>query len=143
MIRPRTEADDDAIVEVWTAASLIATPFLSPQFMADEAERIRTMWLPKAETWVYEVEGAVGGFMSLIGNEVGAIFVHPDRQGLGIGRALMDHAVELRGSLVLDVFQDNAIGRRFYDRYGFRFDREHVHEETGRTQLRLTYEPGD
>ena len=142
IIRPHTVQDHAAIVEVWMAASRIATPFLSERFMAEERERIRSMWLPRAETWVAEHEGAVAGFISLIGHEVGGLFVHPDHQGRGIGRALMDHAVRLRGSLFLDVFEDNAIGRRFYDRYGFRLVREHVHEETGRNQLRLTYGEG-
>ena len=143
IIRPHTVEDHAGIVEAWTAASRIATPFLSDGFVAAERERIPTVWLPVAETWVADHEGAVAGFISLIGHEVGGLFVHPDHQGRGIGRALMDHAVRLRGSLFLDVFEDNAIGRRFYDRYGFRFDHEHVHEETGRNQLRLTYEPGE
>jgi putative acetyltransferase len=111
--------------------------------MAEERINIRTKWMPMAETWVAEVEGIVAGFVALIENEVGAIFVHPDYQGHGIGRELMDHAVELRGELFLDVFEDNVIGRRFYDRYGFQFEHKHLHENTGYLQLRLSYKPGD
>ena len=85
----------------------------------------------------------MAGFIALIGNEVGAIFVHPKLQGRGIGRALMDHAAGLRDSLYLDVFKENAVGCRFYDRYGFRFEREHVHEQSGHSQIRLVYTPND
>lgn len=141
MIRKYADADCEAIIEVWYAASLVATPFLSKEFLAEERENIRTIWLAKAETWVFEDKGEVVGFLSLIGNEVGAIFVHPDCQGKGIGRALMDHAASLHNELFLDVFEDNATGRGFYDRYGFKFEHKHVHEQSGHMQVRLSYRP--
>ncbi len=141
MIRKYEEADSEKIIEVWFAASQVATPFLSDEFLTEERDNIRTMWLPKAETWVFEADDTVVGFISLIGNEVGAIFVHPEFQGHGSGRALMDHAASLRDDLYLDVFKENAVGRRFYDRYGFQFESEHVHEQTGEMQIRLVYRP--
>jgi len=143
MIRGYEETDCAAIVDVWYAASLVATPFLSQEFLSEERENIRTIWLLKAETWVFEAKGAVVGFLSLIGNEVGAIFVHPDAQGGGIGTALMDHAASLRDELFLDVFEDNAIGRRFYEGYGFKFEYAHVHEPSGHPQMRLSFRPSD
>lgn len=141
MIRKYRATDREAIIEVWYSASLVATPFLSDEFLEQERENIRAIWLSKAETWVFEADSKLIGFLSLIGNEVGAIFVHPDSHGHGIGRALMDHAVSLRDILYLDVFEKNEIGRRFYERYGFQFEREHVHEQTEHAQLRLIYRP--
>ena len=141
MIRKYEETDCEAVIDAWFAASLVATPFLSEAFLARERENIRTTWLPRAETWVYEENEVVVGFLSLVGNEVGAIFVHPSRQGFGIGRALMDHAASMRDELYLDVFEENQSGRGFYERYGFQYDSEHLHEETGHTQLRLLYRP--
>ena len=108
MIRKYADADCDEVIEVWHAASRIATPFLSDEFMSAERVNIRTEWLPTAETWVTEIDGTIAGFIALIGNEVGGLFVHPDYQGRGIGRALMDHAASSRSELQLDVFEDNA-----------------------------------
>ena len=142
MIRPYAPADTGRIVSIWQAASALATPFLEPAFLAREADNIRRLYLPVAETWVCVHAGMPVGFMSLLGDEVGALFVHPAEHGGGHGRALMDQAVALRGSVYLDVFEDNAIGRRFYEGYGFGFDRAHVHEETGFLLHRLTYPPG-
>ena len=139
MIRKYTEKDCEALIEVWFTASQVATPFLSNEFLAEERDNIPKIWLSKADTWVFDAEGVVAGFISLIGNEVGAIFVHPDYQGRGIGRELMDHVASLRDYLYLDVFEENAIGRRFYDRYGFQFERKHVHEQTGQMQIRMDY----
>lgn len=141
VIRKYAPPDCERIIEIWFAATVIATQFLSDDFLAQESESIRSTWLPKAETWVFEHDGNVVGFVSLIGDEVGAIFVHPDSQGSGIGRELMDHAANLRGQLFLDVFEDNAVGRRFYDRYGFKFEHKHLHEPSGHMQHRLSYKP--
>ena len=49
----------------------------------------------------------------------------------------MDHARSIRGVLELLVFEDNKVGRAFYEKYGFRQIGEEIHEETGFMQMRL------
>lgn len=137
MIRKYVTADLAEVLEVWYDASLIAHPFLSSDFFHHEREEISEKHLPNAETWVFEEAGRVVGFIALMGNEVGGIFVSPRRQGHAIGRALMDHAVASRKHLVLDVFEANQIGRAFYDAYGFEVVERKVHEETGQPVLRM------
>ena len=100
---------------------------------------VAEVFMPQAETYVFEQDGRVVGFVALVGDEVGGIFVHPSSQGSGVGRALMDHAVALRGNLELDVFEKNEVGRRFYDAYGFYPVGSSVHEPTGERQLRLRF----
>lgn len=140
MIRPYRPSDLDGVMEVWTKASAVAHPFLSAEFQTAERHHIATVHLSNAETWVWESDGSVLGFIALLGNEVGAIFVHPRFHGTGIGRALMDHARKLRRELEVEVFTENAIGRTFYARYGFELIREKVHEQTGLGVMRLGLE---
>ena len=137
VIRTYRPADCEELLEVWAAASAVAHPFLDESFLEEERWNIRNVYLPKTETWVWEADGQVVGFIALLGNEVGAIFVDPRFHGTGIGRALMDHARTLHGELEVEVFKENAIGRAFYDRYGFVPMMEKVHEPTGQEVLRL------
>ena len=137
MIRPYKDADLNELLEAWYSASLIGHPFLDEAFFQQERKNIREVHLPNAETWVYEQDGVVVGFIALIGNEVGAIFVDSNYHGKGIGRALMDHARSIRDFLELDVFKDNKVGRTFYEKCGFHLVKEHLHKETGFMQLRL------
>ncbi len=137
VIRPFIDRDADDLLGVWYRASLIAHAFLTEEFLQRERVEIAERWLPAAETHVFDRDGRVAGFLSLIGNEVGAVFVDPHLHGQGIGRALMDHARSRRSHLELSVFEANAVGRRFYDRYGFRFVDRRVEEETGLPELRL------
>ena len=136
-IRPYRDADADAVVDVWYRASLIAHSFLGEEFLSSERDEIRERWLPIAETAVAESDGAVVGFVALLGNEVGGIFVDPTHQGRGIGRSLMDHARRSRPFLELDVFEDNERARRFYERYGFEPVGRQIHEASGHVELRL------
>ena len=137
MIRPYRDTDLGELLEAWYSASLLAHPFLDEAFFERERNNIRNVYLPSAETWVFEQDGVVVGFVALIENEVGGLFVDADYHGRGVGRALMDHAKSVRDVLELLVFEDNKIGRAFYDKYGFRQVGEEVHEETGFMQLRL------
>lgn len=137
MIRKYEEQDLNEVLDAWYSASQVAHPFLSEEFFEQERRNIRDLYLPKAETWVFELEGVVVGFIALIENEVGGIFVDSKFHGQGIGRALMDHARGIRDELELDVFEDNFVGRRFYNKYGFIQVGEYLHEETGLMQLRL------
>lgn len=137
MIREYQAEDLEDVLMAWEAASAIAHPFLSAEFLAVERNNIANVYLPSAETWVWESEDRVVGFISLLGNEVGGIFVDPKFHGVGIGRALMDHARGLREELEVEVFKANVLGRAFYARYGFVLMQEKVHEETGLDVMRL------
>lgn len=142
MIRKYTPADCGEVMEVWAAASAIAHPFLSREFLEQERRTIPAEHLPKADTWVWEEDGRVVGFLSLLGNEVGALFVDPEFQRSGIGRALLDRARALPGELEVDVFRENAIGRAFYAKQGFEPVPGGDHEQAGHEVLRLRLTAG-
>ena len=140
MIRKYDAVDLAELLDVWQDASQIAHPFLTRDFLDQERRNVIQKYLPIAETWVFEEEGCVVGFIALIGTEVGGIFVAPRRHGQGIGRALMDHARASRKHLDVEVFEANEIGRAFYHAYGFEVVKAGVHEETGEPVLRLRLE---
>ena len=54
----------------------------------------------------------------------------------------MDKANELHSSLEVEVFKANAIGRKFYSKYGFELLEEKHHESTGQPLLRLRFVAG-
>ncbi|MEZ4864707.1 MAG: GNAT family N-acetyltransferase [Caldilineaceae bacterium] len=137
MIRSYQATDLDDLLTVWAAATAVGHPFLVEAFLQQERENITNIYLPQAETWVWEVEGRVVGFIALNGNEVGGLFLDPRYHGQGIGRALMDHARSLRAELEVEVFVANPIGRRFYDRYGFVVMAETIGSASGFPVLRL------
>ncbi|MFT6582545.1 MAG: putative acetyltransferase [Alphaproteobacteria bacterium] len=138
-IRQYRDSDLNGVLSAWESASKIAHPFLTPEFMDSERHNIPNMYLPNADTWVADLDGAIIGFIALIGDEVGAIFVDPVHQGAGVGRSLMDKACDLCGDLELGVFEANSIGRGFYEHYGFKFVNEVFHEASGHNIFNLKF----
>ncbi len=142
MIRKYQSEDADAVVSIWQSANSLAHPFLKEDFVAQEAINLRTLYLPNAETWVLEDNETPVGFIALIGNEIGGLFLEPSFHGQGLGSALVDHAADLKGLLRVDVFEKNAIGRRFYERYGFVQEGKYCHEASGEMTLKLVLPSG-
>tara|TARA_R110000824_G_scaffold336_11_gene2445 strand:+ start:104855 stop:105307 length:453 start_codon:yes stop_codon:yes gene_type:complete len=138
-IRKYENADLAAVLSSWEAATRLAHPFMRDEFIAQERINVADVYIPNTDTWVMEIDGKVEGFIALMGNEVGAIFLQPEFHGLGAGKALMDKAQELHGDLELEVFKENALGRQFYSRYGFEQMQEKFHEPTGQQVLRLKF----
>ena len=137
MIRDFETKDTEAVVAVWRAATQVAHPFLAHDYIESEADNLRNIYLVHAATRVNEIDGCVVGFIAMIGNEIGGLFFDPAFHGKGLGRALVDDARQTLGALEVEVFERNAVGRRFYDSYGFRLIGSSTHAPTGETLLRL------
>ncbi len=137
MIRKYEKADLDTLLSIWRAASELAQPFLSKEFVARETEYLRTVYFPMARTWVAEDGGTPVGFITLIEDEIAGLFVHPDAHGRGIGRDLVDYVVGLKGTLRAEVFDRNTVGRRFYRRLGFMETGRYVHKASGELTIKL------
>jgi putative acetyltransferase len=65
----------DAAVDAWYQATLIAHHFLDQAFIAAKTKNMREAYSPSPTTWVYEKDGKVAGFLGILDNEVGGIFV--------------------------------------------------------------------
>ena len=65
-----------------------AQPPMTEGFLLAEMSNIRENYLPKVQTTVAE-NGQIQGFISMLGTEVAALFIHPFEQRMGIGAALL------------------------------------------------------
>lgn len=137
-IRPYHADDTETVIAVWQKANALAHPFLTREFVAEVRQAMRDIYLPNAETYVLEEAGTVIGFIALLGNEIGGLSLDPSRHGRGYGKTLVDHAVGLKGPLKVEVFRDNAIGRPFYERYGFEFIKDEIHEPSGQVNRKMS-----
>lgn len=137
MIREFKQDDTDALVDVWRAATALAHPFLPAEFVEQEAHNLRHVYFPNAETWTCEIDGQPVGFIAMVEDEIGGLFLDPALHGRGLGRAMVDFIRPRKGQLHLDVFERNAVGRPFYDRYGFREVGRYRHDGSGETTIKM------
>lgn len=139
MIREYSDDDLPAILEIWLSASIEAHAFVEEGFWRSRLDAMRDVYIPAADTVVYEGASGPAGFYCLLGDTLAAIFVAPDQQGQGIGSALMAHAKQQRQHLKLTVYKANKPSVRFYEKQGFRVVAEQVDGHTGQPELVMQY----
>jgi len=140
LIRTYREKDLEEMVRIWYDASVIAHSFMPASFWASYKSAMKEEYLPLSENYVFEQEGKVAGFISLVGEIVCALFVAPEAQGKGAGKALLEHAKALKGRLSLKVYRDNRKAVFFYEKRGFRAAGEDVDEHTGCVQILMEWD---
>ena len=137
MIRKHIEQDLEQIMNIWQKSSTLAHPFLKNDFVEKVASDMRNLYIPNSETWVFEENNIVIGFISMIENEIGGLFVLPDNHSKGIGTKLVDFIAKENKVLEVEVFEKNKIGNAFYNKYGFKLIKQYLHEESYNVVLRL------
>ena len=112
------------------------TPQFSERFILSERDNIARDYLPKLRTTVVE-DGQVQGFISMLGVEVAALFVHPVSQRMGLGSMLLAS----QNARSLEVFEASTPARAFYAKHGFEQTGTRLHEEAGLMLCCLTRAP--
>ena len=139
MIRKHKPEDLEQILDIWYKSSTLAHPFLEVSFVDKVKEDMRNLYIPGSETWVYIKNNSLVGFISMMGNEIGGLFVLPNQHSKGIGTQLVNMVSELHNELEVEVFKKNEIGRAFYSKYGFILLNQFFHEESNSEVMRLSY----
>lgn len=140
MIRNYRKNELEEMIRIWYEASITAHSFIPASFWASQKCSMKEKYLPLAENFIFDEERQLAGFISLVGERVCALFVAPEMQGRGIGRALLEHAKILKGRLSLRVYMENERALSFYEKCGFVAVGEEVDEYTGCIQILMEWE---
>ncbi|MDT4844669.1 putative N-acetyltransferase YjaB [compost metagenome] len=112
-------ADRQRLVEVWEAAVRATHHFLGEDDIQFFRPLVRDAYLDSVQlACLRDAEGQIAGFIGTSGDSVDMLFVDPAQHGRGIGRALLQHALE-RGARKVDVNEQNPQAIGFYQRLGF------------------------
>jgi GNAT superfamily N-acetyltransferase len=132
-LRPYDGSRDLArCMAIWRAASEAGHPFLDAATLDADAVVVRDGYMPAAEINVAERAGAVIGFIALLGDLVGGLFIDPAAHRSGAGRALISDALRRKGRLEVEVYAANAGARAFYAACGFVETRRRDTDDHGR-----------
>lgn len=115
-----SDTDFDALTDLWEASVRATHHFLAPGDIDFFKPLVRNGALPAAELYVIRREGRFAAFTGLEGDKIEMLFVAPDLRGKGLGRRLVQYAVERCGARRVDVNEQNTAAAGFYARMGFR-----------------------
>ena len=150
-IRRATPTDRAVLLDIWLRSVRATHSFVSEDDLQSMLPHVRD-YLASSETefWVYRDDsGKTQGFMGMSGSKMESLFLAPEFLRRGAGRQLVRHAKALHGELTVDVNEQNAAARAFYEACGFVVERRSELDDQGRPypllHMRLSAQdpPGD
>lgn len=123
LIRPYKSDDFEAVTTLWRRAREQAFPDFQRRkghTFAEDQAYFRDVILVNNDVWVVSMNETPAAFMAIAGDFIDQLYVDPECQRSGLGRALLEHARSLSPEhLWLYTLQINTNGRAFYEKNGF------------------------
>ena len=142
MIRKLEQADIDSVLDDWIKQTMRESGRIPQLYWDKKLYRLREQKPTQGDTYVYEQDGHIGGFMGLRDGFITGLFVVRAARGMGIGRLLIDKAKSLYYGLKLTVYIENQGAIRFYRRQGFKPVCKQIDAQTGRQELVMIWREG-
>jgi len=113
--------DFTALADVWEASVRATHHFLSEADIQFYKPLVRDEYLKLVEVYyVRDAKGQIAGFVGTADGKVEMLFIHPERRGEGIGKKLLQYAVQELQANAVDVNEQNEQAVGFYEHFGFR-----------------------
>jgi putative acetyltransferase len=119
-IEPVAPSRFDEIMVVWEASVRATHHFLKEEDLQYFKPLIRNEYLYAVNLFgTYDEQGRLTGFLGTSYDKVEMLFIDPSCRGKGIGKTLLQYAVDVLGIRKVDVNEQNAQAVGFYEHYGF------------------------
>ena len=119
-IRGALPTERNTLLHIWQRSVRATHTFLTENDIQSLLPLVRDAALIHLELWVLcDDTDAPIGFLGLSGPMVEALFIAPEWCRQGGGRMLLEHARRLKGTLAVDVNEQNPEALRFYMACGF------------------------
>lgn len=134
MIRKLEKVDIDEVMNIWLETNISTHDFIDKNYWKYHYNDVRDGIL-NADTYVYEENNEIVGFIGLVDGYIAGIFVKKDMQGKGIGKNLINTVKEKYKELTLNVYEKNAKAIDFYKSIGFEIIKRGIDEQTKESEL--------
>lgn len=120
MISQPTLQDYNELTLLWEASVRSTHHFLTEENIRYYKPLVREQYLPAVDLYIIRREdNRIVAFMGLSDELIEMLFVHPDAQGKGYGKQLIDFAVNKKQITKVDVNEQNEKALQFYLNRGF------------------------
>lgn len=108
------------LVEVWEASVRSTHRFLTEKDIRFFKPLIRNKYIPVVELYIIRNgQNRIAAFMGLSDELIEMLFVHPEEQGKGYGKQLIEFAIYHKHIFKVDVNEQNEKATSFYLNRGF------------------------
>lgn len=110
----------DELVEMWEASVRSTHHFLAEKDIRFFKPLVRDKYIPVVELYTIRNEqNRIAAFMGLSDELIEMLFVHPEEQGKGYGKQLIEFAIHNKQIFKVDVNEQNEKATSFYLNRGF------------------------
>ncbi len=113
-----SEKYKNQLLSVWENSVLASHHFLSSEDFDAIKKLLHSLDLSAFDIYCLTQNTILTGFISIAQNKIEMLFISPDYIGLGLGKRLIDHAINL-GAVKVDVNEQNTNALAFYQKMGF------------------------
>jgi putative acetyltransferase len=126
-------SDYNEIMHVWETSVRASHDFLKEEDILIYKKQILETWLDTVKLFAIRNDfDKILGFMGTSDEKVEMLFIIPEMQGKGIGKAFINHAVEKLHLKKVDVNEQNKYAVEFYYKMGFSVKRRSEMDMAGR-----------
>lgn len=120
MISEASAKDYPVLVDIWESAVLATHDFLSQEDFLFYKSRL-PLYFAHTSLYIFKDEYlTVKGFLGVSEDNIEMLFVENASRGMGIGRKLLNFAIDSLKIKKVDVNEQNTYALEFYERRGFK-----------------------
>lgn len=108
------------IISVWENSVLATHHFLSTTDYLEIRALLQEYDFEVLDMFCLQAEGTVIGFIGLYHYKIEMLFLDPAYIGKGLGQQLVQFAISKCGATLVDVNEQNANAKKFYEKLGFK-----------------------
>ena len=138
MVRRMQEQDVNQIARIWLEGNLYTHRFIPEEHWRENYDYVRKQ-LAESEVYVYEDNRGILGFAGIDKGYIRGIFVRPEFQRQGIGKALIYICKSKYFKMQLHVYCKNTDAVSFYMRQGFKISKKQIDESTNQYEYEMNW----
>lgn len=120
MISLASKKDYPVLIDIWESAVKATHDFLSNEDFEFYKSHI-PIYFEHVSLYVYRNnKGIIKAFLGISDNSIEMLFVDNESRGTGIGKVLLDYAVNTLNARKVDVNEQNTQALKFYYHFGFK-----------------------
>lgn len=123
----------DELLKIWEKSVRSSHHFLNEEDIEYFKPLIRDQYFPAVKLYIIRNKGGqITSFMGVSDDMLEMLFVLPEEQGRGYGKALVNYAINQCNILKVDVNEDNRQACQFYFRMGYEIIGRDEFDPTGK-----------
>ncbi|MCZ4245863.1 acetyltransferase [Pedobacter punctiformis] len=133
-------ADYLQIIKVWEASVRATHHFLAEEDILDYKSLIYNEYLHQVDLYCAVDDNQIIAFMGINEDMIQMLFVHPDARSKGVGKKLIEFAIDQKNITKVDVNEQNEQAVGFYERMGFSVSERSAYDASGKPYPVLSME---